>query len=31
MASGMRYWFRVAAVGAAGEGPFSDPISKIAP
>ncbi len=31
MISGTRYWFRVAAIGAAGEGPFSDPISKIAP
>jgi hypothetical protein len=31
MNSGHRYWFRVAAVGAAGQGPWSDPISKIAP
>ena len=30
MASGARYWFRVAAVGAAGQGAWSAPISKIA-
>jgi hypothetical protein len=31
MNSGQRYWFRVAAVGSAGQGPWSDSISKIAP
>ena len=31
MASGTRYWFRVAAVGSAGTGPWSDPATKIAP
>lgn len=31
MNSGHRYWFRVAAIGAAGQGPWSDPVSKIAP
>jgi hypothetical protein len=31
MQSGLRYWFRVAAIGAAGQGPWSDPVSKIAP
>jgi hypothetical protein len=31
MHSGHRYWFRVAAVGSAGQGPWSDAISKIAP
>lgn len=25
----LRYWFRVAAVGSAGQGPFSDPATKI--
>jgi hypothetical protein len=29
--SGTRYWFRVAAVGAAGQGTWSDAIDKIAP
>ena len=29
--SGKRYWFRVAAIGAAGRGPWSDPAIKIAP
>ena len=29
--SGKKYWFRVAAVGAAGQGPWSDPATKIAP
>jgi hypothetical protein len=28
---GTRYWFRVAAVGAAGQSGWSDPASKIAP
>ena len=31
MTSGQRYWFRVAAVGAAGPSPWSNPVSKIAP
>ncbi|MEW6025936.1 MAG: fibronectin type III domain-containing protein [Planctomycetota bacterium] len=31
LASGTKYWFRVAAVGAAGQGPFSDPAAKYAP
>lgn len=31
MASGSRYWFRVAAIGSAGQGAWSEPISKIAP
>lgn len=31
MTSGGRYWFRVAAVGAAGQGAWSDAVSKIAP
>ena len=31
MQSGLRYWFRVAAIGSAGQGPWSDPVSKIAP
>ena len=31
LASGTRYWFRVAAVGAAGQGPWSDALGKIAP
>ncbi len=31
MQSGHRYWFRVAAIGAAGQGAWSDPVSKIAP
>ena len=29
--SGTRYWFRVAAVGAAGQSGWSDPATKIAP
>lgn len=28
--SGTKYWFRVAAVGAAGQGPWSDPATKYA-
>jgi len=31
LTSGTKYWFRVAAVGAAGQGAFSDPATKIAP
>lgn len=31
MTSGLRYWFRVAAIGSAGQGVWSEPISKIAP
>jgi len=31
MASGTRYWFRIAAVGAAGAGEWTLPVSKIAP
>jgi hypothetical protein len=31
MASGTRYWFRIAAVGAAGPGEWTLPVSKIAP
>jgi hypothetical protein len=31
MHSGQRYWFRIAAIGAAGQGPWSDAVSKIAP
>jgi hypothetical protein len=31
MTSGLRYWFRIAAIGAAGQGPWSDAVSKIAP
>lgn len=30
LTSGQKYWFRVAAVGAAGQGPWSDPATKIA-
>jgi hypothetical protein len=29
--SGTKYWFRVAALGAAGQGPWSDPATKYAP
>jgi hypothetical protein len=28
--SGTRYWFRVAAVGSAGHGPWSDPVQRMA-
>jgi len=31
LTSGGKYWFRVAAFGAAGQGPFSDPCAKYAP
>jgi hypothetical protein len=31
LVSGTKYWFRVAGVGAAGQGPFSDPSYKVAP
>jgi hypothetical protein len=31
LTSGSRYWFRVAAVGAAGQGPWSDQAMKMAP
>jgi hypothetical protein len=30
-ACGKRYWFRVAAVGTEGPGPFSEPATKVAP
>jgi hypothetical protein len=29
--SGTQYWFQAAAVGAAGQGPWSDPATKVAP
>lgn len=31
LTSGGKFWFRVAGVGAAGQGPFSDPAAKYAP
>jgi len=31
LTSGGKYWFRVAGIGAAGQGPFSDPAAKYAP
>jgi len=31
LTSGTRYWIRVAGVGSQGVGPWSDPVSKIAP
>ena len=31
MTSGQKYWFRVAGVGAAGPGPWSEPVSLFAP
>jgi hypothetical protein len=31
MVSGKRYWHRVAALGAAGQGPWSDPVPMLAP
>lgn len=30
LTSGSKYWFRVAAVGTAGQGPWSDPATKMA-
>lgn len=29
LAQGQRYWFRVSAVGASGQGPWSDPVSEV--
>jgi len=29
--SGAKYWFRVSGIGAAGQGPWSDPATKYAP
>lgn len=31
LTSGTKYWFRVAAIGSAGQGPWSDPAQKMAP
>jgi hypothetical protein len=31
LTSGVRYWFRVAAIGASGQSGWSDPATKIAP
>ena len=31
MSSGTKWWFRVAGVGAAGQGAWSEPVAKIAP
>jgi hypothetical protein len=31
LTSGQKYWFRVAAVGASGQGPWSDPAVRVAP
>jgi hypothetical protein len=31
LTTGTKYWFRVAAIGAAGQSPWSDPATKIAP
>ena len=31
LTTGGRVWFRVAAIGAAGQGPWSDPATKIVP
>lgn len=31
MVSGKKYWFRIAAVGPAGQGPWSDPVALFAP
>ena len=30
MTSGTKYWFRVAAIGSAGQGAWSDPATKMA-
>jgi hypothetical protein len=31
LVSGAKYWFRVCGIGAAGQGPWSDPATKYAP
>ena len=31
LTAGGRVWFHVAAIGAAGQGPWSDPATKIVP
>jgi hypothetical protein len=31
LTSGTKYWFKVAGLGSAGQGPWSDPATKIAP
>ena len=31
LTTGTKYWFRVAAIGAAGQSPWSDPATKVAP
>jgi hypothetical protein len=31
LTSGLQYWFQVSAIGTAGQGPWSDPSTKIAP
>jgi hypothetical protein len=31
MVSGTKYWFRVAAIGAAGQSAYSDPVPLFAP
>jgi len=31
LTTGTKYWFRVAAVGTSGQGPWSDPATKVAP
>lgn len=31
LTSGTKYWLRVAAIGTAGQGPWSDPATKVAP
>jgi hypothetical protein len=31
LVSGTQYWFQAAAIGAAGQGPWSDPATKVAP
>jgi hypothetical protein len=31
LTSGSKHWFRVAAIGAAGQGPWSDQAMKMAP